>query len=118
MKPFGFALGALTGAAAVLLLNRQGTQRVRPVAKAALKAAMMAYHEARVQGAELAEAGEDLFAEAKAEAAADIFAAAMAAAQAKAAQARTETKPTTTPKSESAAPTGEASGSPAARESA
>ena len=67
MKPFGFALGALTGAAAVLLLNRQGTQRVRPIAKAAMKAAVMAYHEARVQGAELAEAAEDLFAEAKAE---------------------------------------------------
>ena len=47
MKPFGFALGALTGAAAVLLLRRPGAQRARPIAKAALKAAMMAYHEAR-----------------------------------------------------------------------
>jgi hypothetical protein len=111
MKPLGFALGALTGAAAVLLLNRQGTQRVRPVAKAALKAAMMAYHEARVQGAELAEAAEDLFAEAKTEAAADIFAAAMAAAQAKAAQAKRETKSEKASKSESGAPAGEASAS-------
>lgn len=111
MKPLGFALGALTGAAAVLLLNRQGTQRVRPVAKAALKAAMMAYHEARVQGAELAEAAEDLFAEAKTEAAADIFAAAMAAAQAKATQAKRETKSEKASKSESGAPTGETSAS-------
>jgi len=122
MKPIGFALGALTGAAAVLLLNRQGTQRLRPVAKAAMKAAVMAYHEARVQGAELAEAAEDLFAEAKTEAAADIFAAAVAAAQAKAAQARpeakTETKPEATSKPESAAPAGEASASRAAGENA
>ncbi|MBI5312174.1 MAG: DUF5132 domain-containing protein [Methylocystis sp.] len=122
MKPFGFALGALTGAAAVLLLNRQGTQRVRPIAKAAMKAAVMAYHEARVQGAELAEAAEDLFAEAKVEAAADIFAAAVAAAQAKAAQARPETKPETKPeatsKPESAAPASEAPASRAASESA
>jgi hypothetical protein len=122
MKPFGFALGALTGAAAVLLLNRQGTQRVRPIAKAAMKAAVMAYHEARVQGAELAEAAEDLFAEAKTEAAADIFAAAMAAAQAKAAQARpetkTETKPEATSKPESAGPASEAPASRAASESA
>ncbi|RNJ50963.1 DUF5132 domain-containing protein [Methylocystis hirsuta] len=122
MKPFGFALGALTGAAAVLLLNRQGTQRVRPIAKAAMKAAVMAYHEARVQGAELAEAAEDLFAEAKVEAAADIFAAAVAAAQAKAAQARPEAKPETKPeatsKPESAAPASEAPASRAASESA
>jgi len=122
MKPFGFALGVLTGAAAVLLLNRQGTQRLRPVAKAAVKAAMMAYHEARVQGAELAEAAEDLFAEAKAEAAGDIFAAAMAAAQAKAAQAKHEskheTKSETASKPDSSAPTGAASAPRAAGESA
>ncbi|MBG0794496.1 DUF5132 domain-containing protein [Methylocystis sp. H62] len=118
MKPFGFALGALTGAAAVLLLNRQGTQRVRPIAKAAMKAAVMAYHEARVQGAELAEAAEDLFAEAKAEAVADIFAAAMTAAQTKAAQAKTEATSTATAKPESAAPAGEAPASRAAGESA
>jgi len=116
MKPFGFALGALTGAAAVLLLNRQGAQRVRPIAKAALKAAVMAYHEARVQSAELAEAAEDLFAEAKTEAAADIFAAAMA--QAKAAQAKAEAKPEATSKSESAAPAGETPASRTAGEKA
>ena len=118
MKPFGFALGALTGAAAVLLLNRQGTQRVRPIAKAAMKAAVMAYHEARVQGAELAEAAEDLFAEAKAEAVADIFAAAMTAAQTKAAQAKTEATSTATAKPESAAPASEAPASRTAGESA
>ncbi len=83
MKPWGFALGALTGAAATILLTREGS-RARPAAKAALKAAIMAYHEARTQGTELMEAAEDLFAEAKAEASADIFAAAMAGAQKKA----------------------------------
>jgi hypothetical protein len=80
MKPLGFALGALTGAAATFLLSRDHN-RARPVVKAALKAAMMAYHEARTQGAELAEAAEDLFAEAKAEATNEIFAAMMAKAQ-------------------------------------
>ncbi|MFO1125077.1 MAG: DUF5132 domain-containing protein [Methylocystis sp.] len=115
MKPLGFALGVVTGAAAVLLLNRQGTQRARPVAKAALKAAMMAYHEARVQGAELAEAAEDLFAEAKAEAAADIFAAAVAAAQA---TAKREAKSEATAKSEHAGGTAEAMASRAGGESA
>lgn len=80
MKPLGFALGALTGAAATILLTRGGA-RARPAAKAALKAAFMAYHEARTHGAEMMEAAEDLFAEAKAEAVADIFAAAMAGAQ-------------------------------------
>ncbi len=82
MKPWGFAFGALTGAAAILLTREGG--RARPAAKAALKAAIMAYHEARTQGAEFMEAAEDLFAEAKAEATADIFAAAMAGAQKKA----------------------------------
>jgi pyruvate/oxaloacetate carboxyltransferase len=106
MKPFGFALGALTGAAAVLLLGRPGAQRARPIAKAALKAAMMACHEARAHSAELAESAEDLFAEAKAEAAADIFAAAMAAAQAqaKSTEAKTEAKP----KAETAPPQSDA----------
>ncbi|WP_457797466.1 DUF5132 domain-containing protein [Methylocystis sp. S23] len=80
MKPWGFALGALMGAAATFLLTRDG-KRARPVAKAALKAAMMAYQEARMQSAELMEAAEDLFAEAKAEATAEIFANMMAKAQ-------------------------------------
>jgi hypothetical protein len=47
MFPFGFALGALTGAAAVLVLGQQVLQRGRPVAKAALKAALAALHEAQ-----------------------------------------------------------------------
>lgn len=80
MKPWGFALGVAAGAAAALLFDREGN-RVRPVAKAALKAAVLALHEARVQGAQLMETAEDLFAEAKAEAASDIFAATMAQAR-------------------------------------
>ena len=98
MKPLGFFLGALTGAAATLILSqRDGAKRARPAAKAALKAAMMAYHEVRTQGAELMEAAEDLFAEAKAEATQDIFTAAMAAAQAQAkASAEAKAAETTT----------------------
>lgn len=88
MKPWGFALGALTGAAATLLLTREA-KRARPVAKAAVKAAVMAYHEAQAQGAEFMEAAEDLFAEAKAEAVADIFETAMANARKAAADAST-----------------------------
>lgn len=80
MKPWGFALGVAAGAAAALLFDREGN-RVRPVAKAALKAAVLALHEARVQGAHLMETAEDLFAEARAEAASDIFAATMAQAR-------------------------------------
>ncbi|KAF2992190.1 DUF5132 domain-containing protein [Methylocystis sp. MJC1] len=75
MKPWGFAFGVAAGAAAALLLGREGN-RARPVAKAALKAAVLALHEARVQGAQLMEAAEDLFAEVKAEAASEIFTAA------------------------------------------
>lgn len=40
MKPLGFALGALTGAAAALILSPQSANRARLVAKAA----MMAYY--------------------------------------------------------------------------
>lgn len=93
MWPIGFALGAITGAAAVLIAGRQGAQRVRPVAKAVLKAALVAFHEARVHGAEVAEAAEDLYAEAKAELTAEALAAAVAAAQARApAQKAAESK--------------------------
>lgn len=85
MKPWGFVFGALTGAAATLILTqRDGAKRARPAAKAALKAAMMALHEARAQGAELMESAEDLLAEVRAEATQEIFMAAMAAAQAEA----------------------------------
>lgn len=117
MKPLGFALGALTGAAATLLLSRQGAERLRPVAKAALKAAMVAYHEARAQSAELAEAAEDLFAEAKADAAADIFAEAVAAAEARAKATQTKAAETK-PKAESAPQPSEAPAPRAASESA
>jgi hypothetical protein len=98
MKPLGFALGALTGAVATLLLSREG-KRGRPAAKAALKAAIMAYHEARTQGAELVEAAEDLFAEAKAEAVAEIFAAAMASAK-KSAEAKAASAPPQAPETD------------------
>lgn len=86
MFPLGFLFGALTGAAAVLAVGPQVVTRVRPVAKAALKTALLAANEARVRGAELTEAAEDLFAEAKAEATTEALKAAMAAAQARAAQ--------------------------------
>lgn len=92
MFPIGFALGAVTGAAAVLIVSKRAAGRARPVAKAALKAALMAYHEARTQGAELAEAAEDLFAEAKADAVAEVFAAAMSAATGKTAEAKKQTE--------------------------
>jgi hypothetical protein len=87
MLPFGFALGALAGAAAVILfLGPQLAQRGRPVAKAMLKGALAALHEAQVRGTEIAEAAEDLYAEAKSEVTAEVFTAAMAAAKAKAAE--------------------------------
>lgn len=86
MFPFGFAVGLLSGVAAAVVLGPEIVQRTRPIAKAALKAALMAVHETQVRGAEIAEAAEDLYAEAKSEVTADVFAAAMAAAQAKAAE--------------------------------
>jgi hypothetical protein len=86
MFPLGLVLGAAAGATAALMLGPQIASRGRPLAKAALKAALLAMHEARVQQALIVEAAEDLFAEAKAEATAEVFAAAMAAAQAKAAE--------------------------------
>ena len=84
MFPLGFAFGAIAGAAAVAILGPEVAQRSRPVAKAALKAALTAFHEARVRKAEIAESAEDLFAEAKAEVTAEVLAAAVAAARAKA----------------------------------
>lgn len=85
MFPLGFAFGAIAGAAAAAILGPQVAQRSRPIAKAALKTAMAAIHEAQVRKAEIAEAAEDLFAEAKAEVTAEVLAAAIAAARAKAA---------------------------------
>ena len=74
------ALGALIGAAGVALFGPHIARRARPAAKAALKAALAAMHEARIRGGEIAEAAEDLYAEAKAEAAAETEAARDAAA--------------------------------------
>jgi gas vesicle protein len=80
MSRIAFALGALmgaaVGAAGAVLLNQQFARQARPLAKAALKATLVAMHEAKLSGAEFAEAAEDLFAEARAETAADIAAAA------------------------------------------
>jgi gas vesicle protein len=73
MFPLGFVFGAIAGAAGVLILGPQFTQQARPVAKAVLKAALIAMHEAQVRSAEIA----------KAELVAETFAAS-AAAQTKA----------------------------------
>jgi hypothetical protein len=73
------ALGAVVGAAGVALLGPHIARRARPAAKAALKAALAAMHEARIRGGEIAEAAEDLYAEAKAEAEAETEAAGGAA---------------------------------------
>jgi gas vesicle protein len=67
MFPFGLAVGFVAGAATAAILAPQVAQQARPVAKAALKAALTAMHEAQVRGAEVVEAAEDLYAEAKAE---------------------------------------------------
>ena len=67
MFPFGLAVGFVAGAASTALLAPQLVQQARPVAKAALKAALAAMHQAQVRGAEVAEAAEDLYAEVKAE---------------------------------------------------
>jgi hypothetical protein len=81
MFPFGVLLGLIGGAAGVILFGPQIAQHARPVAKAVLKAAIAAMHDAQVRGAEATEAAEDLFAEAKTEVTAEVFAAAMASAE-------------------------------------
>ena len=86
MFPFGFIVGAVAGAAGAILFGREIVEHGRPLAKAVLKATLAAMHEARVHGAEIGEAAEDLYAEAKSEVTAEIFEAAMAAATAKAAE--------------------------------
>jgi hypothetical protein len=94
MFPFGLAVGFVAGAAGAILFAPQIAQHARPVAKAALKAALAALHEAEVRGAELAEAAEDLYAEAKAEVNADAAAAATAAAEAEVAGGESEPEKT------------------------
>jgi hypothetical protein len=70
-----------------LVYGPQFAKQGRPAAKAALKAALHVIHEARVKGAEVAEAAEDLYAEAKAEVTQEVLAAVMAEAKAEAEEA-------------------------------
>jgi hypothetical protein len=92
MFPLGFVVGAVAGVATMLVIGPQVAQHARPVAKAMLKAALRMMHEAQVESAQIAEAAEDLYAEAKAEVTTEVFAAAMAAAQAKAAAQAAQAK--------------------------
>jgi hypothetical protein len=76
----GFAFGAVVGAVGVALRGAQIAEHARPAAKAMLKAALAAAHEARVRQVEATEAVEDLYAEAEAEVMAERRASATAAA--------------------------------------
>jgi hypothetical protein len=91
MSPFSSlaagALGAVVGGLAVTLFGPQLAKSGRPVAKSALKTALLTLYAAQVRGAEIAEAIEDLYAEAKSEVAAEVLEAALAAVQEKAATA-------------------------------
>ena len=91
MSPFSSlaagALGAVVGGLAVALFGPQLAKSGRPVAKSALKTALLTLYAAQVRGAEIAEAIEDLYAEAKSEVAADVLEAALAAMQEKTATA-------------------------------
>jgi hypothetical protein len=90
----GVVVGAVAGAAGAVLYGSQVAHQARPAAKAVLKVALAAIHEARVRGAEVAEAAEDLYAEAKAEVTEEVLAAAVAAAMAKAEAAASAKEPT------------------------
>jgi nucleotide-binding universal stress UspA family protein len=83
----GVVVGAVAGATGAAVYGSRLVHQGRPAAKAALKAALHAIHEARVRGAEIAEAAEDLYAEAKAEVTEEVIAAGMAEAKAKAEEA-------------------------------
>ena len=91
MSPFSSlaagALGAVVGGVAVALFGPQLAKGGRPAAKSALKTALLTLYAAQVRGAEIAEAIEDLYAEAKSEVTAEILEAALAAAQEQAATA-------------------------------
>ncbi|MFO1098441.1 MAG: DUF5132 domain-containing protein [Xanthobacteraceae bacterium] len=91
MSPFSSlaagALGAVVGGVAVTLFGPQLAKNGRPAAKSALKTALLTLYAAQVRGAEIAEAIEDLYAEAKSEVTAEILEAALAAAQEQAATA-------------------------------
>ena len=84
-----FELGRrlVVGGLAVALFGPQLAKSGRPVAKSALKTALLTLYAAQVRGAEIAEAIEDLYAEAKSEVAADVLEAALAAMQEKTATA-------------------------------
>jgi hypothetical protein len=84
MFRLGLVIGAAAGAAGAMFFGRHFVEQGRPLAKAALKATLVALHEARVRGAEIEEAVEDLYAEAKSEATKEVFESTMAAAAAKA----------------------------------
>lgn len=109
MSPLaGVALGAAgvaVGAIAATLFGPQIARTARPVAKSALKTALVTLHAARVRGAELVEVAEDLYAEAKAEATAEVLAAAFAAAQEKAAAAKAKAQEVE-PAAQASVPTG------------
>lgn len=91
MSPFSSltagALGAVVGGLAVVLFGPQLAKSGRPAAKSALKTALLTLYAAQVRGAEIAEAIEDLYAEAKSEVAAEVLEAALAAMQERAATA-------------------------------
>jgi len=78
----GFALGTVIGAVGVALRGPEIAQQARPAGKAVLKAALAAFHEARIRQEEMVEAAEDLYAEASAEVTAERLAT-MTAAKAK-----------------------------------
>jgi gas vesicle protein len=80
----GVVAGAIAGAAGATFCGPEVARHMRPAAKAVLKATLAAMHEAKVRGAEFAEAAEDLYAEAKAEVISETLAAEIAAAEAKA----------------------------------
>jgi methylthioribose-1-phosphate isomerase len=87
LLPVRFLFGLASGVAVTILLTRKFQHDIRPAAKSALVSAMKALHGARAGSAELIEALEDLYAEAKDEATREIIAEAMAAARARAAAA-------------------------------
>ena len=85
MNPLAaFLLGAVTGAAAALY-GPEIVRRARPAAKLAMTEGMAALHQARAKGAQVMEAAEDLFAEAKHEVEGRLFGTPAPAAEAVAA---------------------------------
>jgi gas vesicle protein len=82
MWPLAGLVGVIVGAAGAFVYGRRLAKQGRPAAKTVLKAALHAIHEAKVAGAEVVEAAEDLYAEAQAEVTQEVLAAAMARAKA------------------------------------